>query len=451
MAAIITDTFKRNIIKDILTDVDSQGELYYIGIGRSQPWDSSDTVVAVTNSARSEVDFRLNLQSVKQGEDTSFVTARNNWTAGTIYGAFDSNTVGAQNPVNYIITESNTVYMCLEQGVNVSGNAVQSTVQPTTITAHPQKLADGYVWKFLYTMSAIRANKFLSSNYMPVKRQDSADATFTGIEIANKLIQDSAVDGTIANLSIIAGGSGYTSAPTIAIHGNGDSAQAFAAVAAGSVVKIEMKDSADGLLYRPGYNYDYASVVFSGGGGTGAQARANISHGNGFGDDPRIDVKSTALMFNTKPAGGENEDFIIDQDFRQVGLMRRLKKGVSAVDSDFTSATGSANPTMTLSAITGTFTADKTILGSTSAAKAFIDKFDSDTIYYHQDSATGFLSFVAGEGVTETNGSGAGTIGIPHTNGDIDRFKGEVLYIDNRAAVVRSSSQTEDIKIIIQL
>ena len=451
MAAIITDTFKRNIIKDILNDVDSQGEVYYIGIGRSQPWDSSDTVVAVTNSARSEVDFRLNLQSVKQGEDTSFVTTRNNWTAGTIYGAFDSNTVGAQTPANYVITQSNTVYMCLERGIDINGNAIQSTIEPTTVGIAPQKLADGYVWKFLYTMSAIRANKFLSSNYMPVKRQDSSDASFTGIEIANKLIQDSAVDGSIANLSIIAGGTGYTSAPTIAIHGNGDSAQAFAAVASGAVVKIEMKDSASGVLYRPGHDYDYANVVFSGGGGTGAKARANIAHSNGFGYDPRIDVKSTAMMFNTKPAGTENEDFIVGQDFRQVGLMRGLKVGVSAADSDFTAATGSASPIMTLSAVSATFTTDKTILGSTSAAKAFVDKFDSDTIYYHQDSATGFLSFVAGEGVTETNGSGAGTIGIPHTNGDIDRFKGEVLYIDNRAAVVRSASQTEDIKIIIQL
>ena len=37
------------------------------------------------------------------------------------------------------------------------------------------------------------------------------------------------------------------------------------------------------------------------------------------------------------------------------------------------------------------------------------------------------------------------------TAGEIHSSTGEVLYIDNRAAVTRSADQTEDIKIVIQI
>jgi hypothetical protein len=56
-----------------------------------------------------------------------------------------------------------------------------------------------------------------------------------------------------------------------------------------------------------------------------------------------------------------------------------------------------------------------------------------------------------GELITETNGVGAGTIGTSLNIGDINKFTGEIFYIDNRAAIERSSAQTEDLKVIIQL
>ena len=106
---------------------------------------------------------------------------------------------------------------------------------------------------------------------------------------------------------------------------------------------------------------------------------------------------------------------------------------------------------MTLSSVSTAFSPDKTILGGTSGAQAYVDRFDSDKVYYHQTEETGFIPFQAAESVTETDGAGSGVIGTPLTLGDINKFKGEVFYIDNRAAIERSSAQTEDLKIIIQL
>lgn len=447
MAAIITDYFKRELVQNIFEDVADSAVNYYIGIGRSQDWDSSDTPTVPVNSLREELQFRLNMQSVKRTADVSYVVPRKNWSSGSVYSEYNDNQVGQPTNSHYVITDNNSVYICLEQGKSVTGAAVASTVKPTSSASTPFKTADGYVWKFLYTLAAVDANKYLSANYMPVKLQDATDSASAATAIEQYSIQQAAVDGQVAGITLTSGGSGYTSAPTVTIIGDGDSAEAVATVLAGSVVKVEMKDSASTIFNGSGYNY--ADVVFSGGAGSGAAARANLSYLGGFGSDPRIDLKSTSLMFNAKPSGAENEDFIIGQDFRQVALMRNVKNATT--DSDYSSETGSALDYMTLSSISTAFSADKTILGGTSGAQAYVDRFDSDKIYYHQTEETGFIPFQSSESVTETDGAGAGVIGTPLTVGDINKFKGEVFYIDNRAAIERSAAQTEDLKIIIQL
>ena len=46
----------------------------------------------------------------------------------------------------------------------------------------------------------------------------------------------------------------------------------------------------------------------------------------GLGDDPVSDLRSNALMFNAKPSGAERADFFINQQFRQVGLLKNPTK-----------------------------------------------------------------------------------------------------------------------------
>lgn len=77
------------------------------------------------------------------------------------------------------------------------------------------------------------------------------------------------IDKGIVSLAVSNGGSGYTSAPTVAITGTGGTgATATATVVAGVVTAV--------TITNPGSGYDTASVAFSGGGGTGAAATANI-------------------------------------------------------------------------------------------------------------------------------------------------------------------------------
>ena len=43
MAAIITDKLKKQVLESIITDIDSSDNNYYIGVGRSEVWNVSDT------------------------------------------------------------------------------------------------------------------------------------------------------------------------------------------------------------------------------------------------------------------------------------------------------------------------------------------------------------------------------------------------------------------------
>jgi len=141
-----------------------------------------------------------------------------------------------------------------------------------------------------------------------------------------------------------------------------------------------------------------------------------------------------------------DSDFIVGQDFRQVSLWRdpRQQNGVL-----FTDLTGNALDKLTVSSTITSFTRDKKMQGQTSLAVAYVDHIDSNEIYYHQTDSTGFLAFQDGEALQETNGAGDAIIDSALISPKYDDRTGDILYIDNRAAILRDATQTEDVKIII--
>ena len=451
--AIVTNRIKKQVISSLETDFADSDNNYFAVIGRSEDWNDSDVAPTEQNTAREERNFRLGAQSVKKIIDKSFVVPRYNWSSGAIYSAYDDAQVGYPAQTYYVMNDNNQVYMCIQQSKDAAGNAQVSTVQPSgNTTGTPFDTADGYIWKFLYSVGALDANKFISANFIPVKYVASTDSDSPAADIEQETVQNNAVVGQIIGYAIDSGGAGYSSTPTITIAGNGTGAKANATISGNQVVKVELIDSSGS--YTLGSGYDYADVTATGGGSPTkpASIRAILATPTGLGGDPRDDLRSTSIMFNSKPDGTESGDFIVGNDFRQVGLMKNLELPDS--DAKFTESTGIALKKLVLSSVTTGFTADNTIEGSTSGVQALIDRVDSSNIWYHQTEVTGFGNFDSGENITETDGNGAGVLNAsfaPYVNPEVDPLSGEVLYIDNRASVTRASDQTEDIKIVIQI
>ena len=459
MAAIITDVLRKQLLQQVLDDIEdsASGNYYYIGIGRSEIWNDSDIAPTPKNTLQDIRNAKLSLQSIKSVLDYSFVSPRVDWSFGAIYSPYNDGVAG--NPINsyYVLTNENQVYICLQQARTAEGRASPSTVQPTGTLEEPFRTTDGYIWKFLFSIGALNASKFLAGNYLPTRLITETDSASPASDIEQEGIQDAAVAKQIVGFEITEGGTGYENIPDVTVIGNGIRARGVATINGGAVTKIEVPDSDGEPVF--GRDYDWANVVIEASpeGETNAKARPIFGPKNGFGADPRDDLRSTAVLLNVKPNGDEDGDFIITNDFRQVMLIKNPV--VPGTDSAYEDLTGRAVRRLRLNTISTAFTVGNTIKGSTSLAQAIIDDKDSASLWFHQTEETGFTQFSEGEQITETNGDGDGVLkptgydtdGVAYDEEDVTFIGGEVLYIDNRAAITRSAEQTEDIKVVIQL
>ena len=467
MAAIITDVFKKDIIQKIFDAASNDSDKMYIAIGKSEQWDSAENVPDPTDTPRAIRQLRSGIQSIKKASDVSFVIPRHNWSSGSTYSAYDDNFATIPSNTYYVLTDENQIYICLQQSQDNNGTPNASTVKPTGTLTKPFKTADGYIWKFLYSLSAARSSKFLSSNFVPIEFVpnifDSAD-TFLAQQ---KTVQRASVKGQIIGVAVTKGGTGFDSSggTTVTINGDGVRAAASATVVGGVVTKIEMDSSTDSCI-KMGQAYNFASVSITGA-GSGAEARAIFGPDSGMGADPRDELKSTSLMFHVKPDGTESTtqkvsgstttgaSFIIDQDFRQVALIKNPRDSAGAIYSG-TSGKMLRYLEFQSTSQAASFAKDA-IITSASGAQAVVDHSDSARVWFHQNDSTGFKPFVEGEAVTGGGGSGnlelAGADADANAwrHGDVDKMSGEILYIENRAPVTRSSIQTEDLKIVITL
>ena len=63
---------------------------------------------------------------------------------------------------------------------------LQSTVMPTGTSTNILETADGYKWKFMYSISASDVIKFVTSDFIPVKtigRKEAVEGDVVGLEV----------------------------------------------------------------------------------------------------------------------------------------------------------------------------------------------------------------------------------------------------------------------------
>jgi hypothetical protein len=458
MAAIVTETYKKDITSVYLDLVNNSADSnqYHIGIGKSDTYNVSDNIITPVRTFLDERNLRNNLQSVKKVENASLVIPRYNWTSGNEFTAFSDSVVGIPANSYYVLTDANEVYICIKSAKNSSGAIQISTVKPSYIAAgvastQAFETSDGYVWKYMYELTAARAAAFLTSNWLPVQFIDSAVTFASATDETQYNVQEAAVKGQIVGIRVTENGSGYTSTPTITIRGNGSGAVATATVNNNQITKIDMNNESAGL----GSGYDFAQVIISGGGGTGAVAKPIIAPYGGIGADPRRELKASNIMFNIKPDGNVNETFLVGEgrQFRQIGLFKNIRYSDSAVAGHIYDGVSSRTLRhMQMASVAGAadFAADIGGLlqdASSPPIKAFIDDIDSDFIYFHQNDSSGFGVFTNGS--TITSASGNSTVDEANLFSLVNPYSGDLIYSENRAAISRTSSQQEDIKIII--
>jgi len=449
MAAIITNPFRLENASNFKDAV--QAESVYLGIGRSDRW--ATTLGGAEVSAPFPVDTLVErndfwqnaiaLKKVDSAYSTNLIP-RYNWSSGNTYAAWDDAQDDIYTQQFYVITDEFKVYKLIYKTTTGA-----STIKPTHTTSNvnPVNNGDGYFWKYMYTVTATEATNFLTNNYMPVKTayipvgQTINDLSAEDQTRYNYQNNSAANAGKIYRVVVTNGGTGYSTAPSVTITGDGSGATATAVVSGGVVTEI--------TVTAQGANYNVVNVSL-GGPGTGATARAVLSPKNGHGTDPVAELGGFYIGLRILLSGAEGGDFIVNGgQFRQLGIVKNpYNYGTSTVS---TATTLSALKSITLGGgSAGGFVVGDYITGATSAAKAFIDSYDqvNGILKIHQNDKTGYVAFTSSETITGFTG-GTGTVGS-QANPEVQRFSGDVLFVESRAAIIRSASQLEDIKVIIE-
>lgn len=472
--SIVVDKLKRNFVQQMFDEAegvrigDSDNQ-FYIAVGRSQVWNpdsdggGTDQSPIPKNNDRTVKQFRYSLQSAKAIEGFAFVVPIISWTAGSVYNAYNDNVV-SQTQQYYVRTTDNNIYVCLRTGKTGFGDPQVSTIKPdhTNNTVEPE--IDGYVWKYLYSISTQDVNKFLTTAFMPVRFVDSDYAQANPSYATQYAMAEAAQPGQILGYRVTDKGGPYTDSDfTITVVGNGTNAKARPVLnASGGLEAVEVGDSANAPIWNCfGSGYDYASVSVGttrlAASGTSATVVPIFGPENGIGFDPRADLRSTSIMYNIKPVGDVDGTFVSSQrGYRQYGL---IKNPTDSAGAAFTETSGIMANRMrfseTLASGSIGMSTDKKLHGTSSGAVAWMDFWDdSDTLWYHQDETTGFTAFDStGETVQIREGaSTTNTVTMTSLIGSqIDNFSGEVLFISNGDVVVRDAGQTEDIKVVIKL
>jgi len=184
----------------------------YTAIGKITPWSpndenlgglsaSSDTNIPdPIDSMQSDFEVWRNMISLKkiQPSDVSHSIPRVNWAEGKVYSMYkDDSTVLFNDYTNqpfYAMTDEFKVYKCL---FNNNGQVTTLAGKPTQTITTPFETSDGYVWKYMYTVSSADAFKFMTENYIPVKKILSNPGSGCSAETSQWDVQSAAIDGAI--------------------------------------------------------------------------------------------------------------------------------------------------------------------------------------------------------------------------------------------------------------
>ncbi len=446
---------------------------------------------------------KINATDVRQ------VFKRNSWTSGTTYDYYRPD-YGISNPPkhaqgtslyssNYFVVNSDfRVYICLKNGTSPEQpDGKPSLDEPTFTDLEPKPAGtsgDGYIWKYLYTIKPSELVKFDSTDFMPVPTDWS-----TGSD--NAAVRDNAVDGGIKVVIIQNRGVGlgtanrtYTRVP---IKGDGTGAECTVVVNADQQIgTVEITNQGSG--------YTFGTVDIVAGGlprpDSYPQLDVIIPPTGGHGKDIYKELGATnALIYSRIENDPENPDFITGNQIARIGIIENPQSFGSS--SLLTLDKASAAYAMRLTGTgysSATFTADTIITQTTGTGVTAIGKvisYDQETgvLKYWQDrtmagfttvgSATttpiyglqsdrftadiatgGSLSITGGsislsinntfDGLSTSINNKTYYLGQTFTSGlsnpEVKKYSGNMLYLDHRPAITRSSNQKEDIKVILQ-
>jgi len=513
MAAIITDQIRVLNAKNFVSDVGTNSYYSFIGLPNPTDYqtDWNNNPPSPKDNFDQENDYWDTMVALKKVNtaDVRQVVPKRQWSSGTTYDYYRhdysrSNTAKVSGATNlysasfFVINEDYQVYMCLQNGTDPDNPSGRPSLDEPTFTDLEPRAAgtsgDGYIWKYLFRIKPSEIVKFETTDFIPVPA-DWATST------DNAAIRDNAVDGSIKIVTVTDRGVGlgtanrtYSNVPI-----KGDGSGATCTIVVNNDQKVDTV-----TISNQGSGYTYANVDLVAGGVPTGTSRPVLdvimTPQGGHGADIYRELGAyNVLLYSRIENDNENPDFITGNQIARIGVVQNPEASAGTLlNSDKASAVN-ALKLVGAGYSSATFSPDSYVtqtIATGSTAVGRVVNYDQTTgvLKYWQDrSVAGFNTVgtaqtqptygfelqeftsapASGGSITivpstgsnlaiDTSFTGVSTVinnrtyylGQSFTDGvagaEVRKHSGNIVYVDNRPSITRSSNQKEDIKVILQ-
>jgi hypothetical protein len=521
MPALVTDQFRILNTNNFIESVENSNNSYYvfvglpnpdpatIGFGRTDSWNTNTPNPTDNFNYQNHTYDTMLFGKRVSANSVRRLIRRIDWVRGTRYELYRHD-YSLENPApitqasrlydaNYYVMNSDfRVYICIDNGstgINITGNASQD--EPLFTDLEPSKAGesgDGYVWKYLFTVSPSDIIKFDSTEYITVPN-DWVTSTTPQIQSVRENGDSSINQNQIKKVYIQDPGENYSNglAQEVSILGDGTGAKVLVDIVSGKITNAVISSGGSG------YTYGIVDLGALNTNATGNFAKLIpiIPPSRGHGYDIYKELGADRALIYAR-FDDSTKDFPVDTKFAQVGVL----KNPTTYDTDIIFAENqfSTLNSIKFSSITGTPVVGETIsqvanVNTGEKAFGYVASYDVETkvlkyfrdrsLYFNKTSydqkdyigistSSKVLDFVGSanpvsgqlsgfSGSIDLNFSGISTnptgnkvinLGAVFTNGmaapEINKGSGDVIYLDNRPLISRNSRQKEDVKIILE-
>jgi hypothetical protein len=418
----------------------------YCFIAKVDPWVNEESPPLPENSDFYIKNIHKNLVAVKKinSNDICPVIKRIDWKSGTTYGQYSSNRIGE---INYYVRNSyDQVFKCLYNGESIIHvNGIASTIEPiidytVNFTSNIIFTGDGYKWKYLYTIDPGAKLKFFDQDWIPLPVAEHRKSLSTSI----------LGSGDISVINIYNSGNNYIddsgngTTTTIRIDGDGTGATAAAVISGNVLSQI--------LVTNSGKNYTYATANITanfGYSGNGAQLIAEVSPIGGHGYDLISELGCKTIIITTEFNQTEGSTLPTDIDYRQIGLISNPEITVGVTAQFANSSIYRATHDVLLAQGSGAYIQDEIVY----QGQLLNPTYSGRVLNF--DSINNLLYLINTHGTISINQPLNGTTSklirlvLQETIEQLIPYSGNILYIENRKKIQRTSSGLEQFRLTL--
>lgn len=236
-------SYKKAVVDEIINSITTGGSTYY-AFASNPVLNANDSPATFTGDDYSEKfvnDWQMLFGKKITANDIRHIIKNNVWQQNTVYDRYD-NTKDISNSNFYVLSNEGAgsnynVYKCIDNGDNSPSLRPPNIVQPNSF-----KKADGYIWRYITTISSADYDRFSTTEYCPIVPNTSivtAAYDHSGVEVvvvanggsgydvysngldANELTLTS-INGTFANGDYVYQSNGTANVATGYVYGYGD-------------------------------------------------------------------------------------------------------------------------------------------------------------------------------------------------------------------------------------